>query len=207
MRQPGTKSMNANNYKAATGKIFYGVLGLSILSVLGGILSAIAAAAAVASIVNGGGGGSTWYLIVVPLLTVLCYVYYFLGLGDLYKEFEGDTAANIKKIRTAAILSIIGTLVSLIPLAGGIINAILQIIAAIMCLLAYGNLRNDNVFPGRDGMKTLYVAAILQIVAFVLCIIPLINIIGLILNIIAFIMIIVGWAKVKNAPVESAPAE
>ena len=189
-----------------SGKIFYGVLGMSILSVLGGILSTVAAAATVASIVNGGGGGSTWYLFVVPILTVVCYVYYFLGLGDLYKEFDGTTAANIKKIRTAAILAIIGTLVSMIPVAGGIINAILQVIAAIMCLLAYGELRVDNAFPGRDGMKTLYTAAILQIIAFVLCIIPLINIIGLIISIVAFIMIIVGWAKVKNAPVSDTPA-
>lgn len=200
MRQLGTKNMNANNYKAATGKIFYGVLCIAILSIIGGFISAIAVASALA-------GGSSWFIYLVPILTVLGYVYYFLGLGDLYKEFEGDTAASIKSIRTAVILNIVASLCSLIPIAGGIIAGILNLIAFIMCLLAYGKLRNDTNFPGRDGMKTLYTTAILQIIAAVLCIIPLINIIGAIIAIIAFIMFIVGWAKVKNANVEVAPAE
>lgn len=187
--------MNANNYKAATAKIFYGVLCITILSIIGGFISAIAVISALS-------GGSSWFIYLVPILTVLGYVYYFLGLGDLYKEFEGETSNNVKKIRTAAIISIVACLCSMIPIAGGIIGGILNIIAFIMCLMAYGSLRNDENFPGRDGMKTLYTTAILQIIAAVLCIIPLINIIGAIISIIAFIMFIVGWAKVKNAKVD-----
>ena len=81
----------------------------------------------------------------------------------------------------------------------------LNLIAFILCIMAYGRLRNDANFPGRDGMKTLYTTAILQIIAAVLSIIPLINIIGAILAIIAFIMFIVGWGKVKNANVDTVP--
>lgn len=189
--------MNTINYKTATTKIFYGVLGLSIFSVIGGFVSVAALAASIA-------GESAWYAFVVPILNVLCYVYYFLGLGDLYKEFVGDTSSNIKKIRTAAILSIIGTLLSMIPVAGSIIAAILGVIAAIFCIQAYGYLRNAGDFPGTSGAKTLYTATILQIIAAVLCIIPVINIVGAIMNIVVFIMIIVGWAKVKNAPLQIA---
>ena len=191
--------MNTNNYKTATSKIFYGVLGLSIFSIIGGFVSVAALAASLA-------GGSAWYAFVVPILTVLCYIYYFLGLGDLYKEFTGATSDNIKKVRTAAILSIIGTLFSMIPVAGGIIAAILGIIAAIMCIQAYGYLRNAGDFPGTAGAKTLYTATILQIIAAVLCIIPVINIVGAIMNIVVFVMIIVGWAKVKNAPIQEEAA-
>lgn len=198
MRQPGKNTMNANNYKAATAKIFYGVLCISILSIIGGFISAIAVLSAVS-------GGATWYIYVVPILTVVGYVYYFLGLGDLHKEFEGDTADNIKKIRTAAILNIVAALCSMIPVAGGIIGGIINLVAFIMCIMAYGRLRVDANFPGRDGMKTLYTTAILQIIAAVLSIIPLINIIGAILAIIAFIMFIVGWNKVKNANVDTVP--
>lgn len=190
--------MNANNYKAATTKIYYGVLCIAILSILGGFISAIAILSALS-------GGSSWYVYVVPILTILGYVYYFLGLGDLYKEFDGDTSNNIKKIRTAAILNIVAALCSMIPVAGGIIAGIINLIAFIMCLMAYGSLRNDANFPGRDGMKTLYTTAILQLIAAILSIIPLINIIGAILAIIAFIMFIVGWGKVKNANIDVAP--
>lgn len=190
--------MNANNYKAATAKIYYGVLCISILSIIGGFISAIAILSAVS-------GGSTWYVFVVPILTVIGYVYYFLGLGDLHKEFEGETSDNIKKIRTAVILNIVAALCSMIPVAGGIIGGILNLIAFILCIMAYGRLRNDANFPGRDGMKTLYTTAILQIIAAVLGIIPIINIIGAIIGIIAFIMFIVGWGKVKNANVDNVP--
>lgn len=191
--------MNANNYKAATAKIYYGVLCIAILSIIGGFISAIAVMSALS-------GGSSWYVYLVPILTVAGYVYYFLGLSDLYKEFDGETANNVKKIRTAVILNIVAALCSMIPVAGGIIGGILNIIAFILCLMAYGRLRNDQVFPGRDGMSTLYTTAILQIIAIVLSIIPIINIIGAILSIVAFIMFIVGWGKVKNAPVSDAPA-
>lgn len=190
--------MNANNYKAATAKIYYGVLCISILSIIGGFISAIGAVSAMT-------GGSSWYVYLVPILTVLGYVYYFLGLGDLHKEFEGETADNIKKIRTAVILNIVAALCSMIPVAGGIIGGILNLIAFILCIMAYGRLRNDANFPGRDGMKTLYTTAILQIIAAVLGIIPIINIIGAIIGIIAFIMFIVGWGKVKNANVDNVP--
>lgn len=198
MRQPGKNTMNANNYKAATAKIYYGVLCISILSIIGGFISAIAILSAVS-------GGSTWYVYVVPILTVIGYVYYFLGLGDLHKEFEGETSDNIKKIRTAVILNIVAALCSMIPVAGGIIGGILNLIAFILCIMAYGRLRNDANFPGRDGMKTLYTTAILQIIAAVLGIIPIINIIGIIIGVIAFIMFIVGWGKVKNANVDNVP--
>ncbi len=186
--------MNKNNYKTATSKIFYGVLGLSIFSIIGGFVSVIALAASVA-------GESAWYAFVVPIITVFCYIYYFLVLGALSKEFIGETSSNIKKIRTAAILSIIGTLCSMIPVAGGIIAAVFGIIAAILCIQAYGYLRNVGDFPGTSGAKTLYTATILQIIAAILCIIPVINIVGAIMNVIVFIMVIVGWAKVKNAPI------
>ena len=198
MRQPGKNTMNANNYKAATAKIYYGVLCISILSIIGGFISAIGAVSAVT-------GGSSWYVYLVPILTVVGYVYYFLGLGDLHREFEGETGDNIKKIRTAVILNIVAALCSMIPVAGGIIGGILNLIAFILCIMAYGRLRNDANFPGRDGMKTLYTTAILQIIAAVLGIIPIINIIGAIIGIIAFIMFIVGWGKVKNANVDNVP--
>ncbi|MBR5352598.1 MAG: hypothetical protein IK126_02715 [Bacteroidales bacterium] len=189
--------MNTNNYKTATTKIFYGVLGLSIFSVIGGFVSVAALAASIA-------GESAWYAFVVPILNVLCYVYYFIGLGDLYKEFSGPTYDNLKKVRTAAILSIVGTICTMIPVAGNIINGVLAIIAAILCIQAYGYLRNAGDFPGTAGAKTLYTATILQIIAAILCIIPLIGIVGAIMNIIVFVMIIVGWAKVKNAPINQA---
>lgn len=194
MRQQGTITMNANNYKSATAKIFYGVLGLSIFSIIGGFVSAAAFVASVA-------GETAWYATVVPILTVLFYVYYFIGLGALYKEFTGNTYNSLKKVRTAAILSMVGTLCSLIPAAGNIIDGILAIIAAILCIQAYGYLRNAGDFPGTAGAKTLYTATILEIIAAVLSIIPLIGIVGAILNVIVFIMVIVGWAKIKNAPI------
>lgn len=190
--------MNANHYRAASGRIFRGALGLSILAILGGLFSVVAAA------VPSVEGGMVWARIVVPILMVCCYVYFFLGLGDLCKEFEGVTATNIRRIRAAAIFSIMGILLFLIPVMGVILYVILLEVAAVISLVSYGGLRCDGSFPGCQGMKTLYAASVLQIIGCVFLLIPLINIIGHIINVVAFVGVIMGWLRVMNAPL---PAE
>lgn len=187
-------TMTIQEWKADASKIFYSVLASYVLSFFNGIIAAVA-------ILHTLSGGTPWYAIVFPLLVVAAFVFYFLGVSGMAKKLTGVDQQSFMKIRTAIILNIVATLCSLIPVAGSIIALILNIIAFIFLLQAYSALKASPTFPvkARSGASLLFIATILNLIGVILAIIPLIGIIGSLLNLVADILIIIGWYKVMSA--------
>lgn len=191
-------------YKSASTKVFYGVLAYSILGILSGILTSVAAAEIASALVFG--GSLPWWYFVMPILVAAGYVVYFIGLGGLVKVLEEADAVAMKKVRLAAILSIIGTICGLIPVAGGIIAGILGIIAIVFNFIGFVALKKSETFPGKKGANIIFIAMIISLCGAVLSIIPVINIVGMIANIVAFVMTIVGWYMIMKAEVPETTA-
>jgi hypothetical protein len=102
-------------------------------------------------------------------------------------------------VRTAFILAVVAVVLDCLPLPG-IIGGIVYLIAVILLLVGYNKLKNSSTFPGGKGASVLFVAMILIVVGWVLDFIPLIgDWLEALLTIIAYIMTLSGWNKIKNA--------
>jgi uncharacterized membrane protein len=192
-----------------TTAIFNGILLYSIAGVLHSILSPIESIVSgldtLSSFASDGGlPGADGFSIFIFLLSVGIiggYVMFLIGLGGFTKILEPHDSAAVGKIRTGVILGLAGEVIGFIPLIGWIIGGLLKIIAFFMMLTAYSALKNSQTFParGRTGAGRLYTSQILLIIGVVLGWIPLIGgIFKGILNLIAFIMVLSGWATIKN---------
>ena len=186
-------------YKSAATKVLCGVLGYSVFGILSGILSVVAAAEIAAAIVFG--GSLPWWYFVLPILIAAAYVVYFIGLNGLVKVLNDADAAAMKKVKVAAILSLVGAICGLIPVAGSIIAGILGIIAIVFNFIGFVALKKSETFPGKKGANIIFIAMIISLCGAVVSLIPVIGVIGLIANIVAFVMTIVGWYMIMKADV------
>ena len=194
--------INANVWKSSTSKVFNGVLLFSLYGIVGGIVAAIAA-------FSGSLGAALWVAVLAGLATILGYVLYIMGLGQFQSVLEPQDAAAVSKVKTAAILLIIGAgvsiILSLVPflgtVVGSIISGILNIIGCILCVMAFSTLKKSTTFPAsaRGGVSSLYTAYLLNLIGYILMITVILAIVTPILNLIAFILILIGWSNVKNA--------
>lgn len=204
----GIKHMTNAIYRAETGKIFWCIIANLVIGVVGGIAAAVAVLGGAAEIASGGEigggalGGAAALLIIIALASVAISVITLMAYARLQKDF-GETTVDgsaFGKLKIAAIIAIIGSVVGLIPVAGTIIALVCSIATFILYLIAFSALKNSTTFPGAAGAGTVFTAYILSLIGAVLSIIPIINIVGAILTLIGLIMLIVGWAKIKNAP-------
>ena len=134
-----------------------------------------------------------------------------MGLGELQGILQGEDASAIGKVKLAAILLIIGACVSvlfsIVPLlgtiVGSIISGILNIVGCILCVMAFAQLKKSTTFPATalSGVSKLYVAYLLNLIGYGLMLTVILAVVAPILNLVAFIMILIGWAGVKNAQV------
>ena len=70
-------------------------------------------------------------------------------------------------------------------------------------LMGYNALKKSETFPGKEGMKLLFIAMIVGIVGAVLAIIPAIGaILGGICFIVEFVLVLLGWKKVAEPVAE-----
>ncbi len=210
-------------YKNAVNKVFMAVLIVAILGVLTSIFSAFIATTAALdmtqAIVMGSSMPFTGLLtvLILPLLVIAASIYYVVCLGGLAKAVHENDVPAVKKLRTAIILSVISSIIGLciflVILSGsltaiatmgaviGIACAVLSIIAYIFTLIAYSKLKNSETFPGKDGAKLLFVAAIIALCCGVVGAIPFLGVVGGIGSIVAMVLNIVGWVKIKNSEV------
>jgi len=198
------------NWTASVKQIYTGVLLYSILGIVDSILSPILSladtASSILSFAGGGGYGGSGIFgtlsVLISLGIVAGYILYFLGLIKFQplQQSPIDNAA-IGKIKTAAILIAVGSLLSFIPVAGGFLDGILSFIGFIINIMAFSTLKSSATFPnkGKEGASKIFTAMILQIIAVCLGWIPIVNFISAILSIIAFILILSGWACIKNS--------
>jgi hypothetical protein len=201
------------NWSKATTVVFNGILLYSIAGVLHSIISPIASlisgAGAMASAMGGDGGAGTGGLTVFMYLLsagiIGGYVLFLIGLTGFAKILDGSDSAAVGKIRTGVILGLVAIVTGFIPLAGGIIGGIINIVAFIMMMIAYSALKKSQTFPqaARRGAGTLFTSQILLIIGAALGLIPFIGaIFDGILGIIAFIMVLVGWSTIRKAQPE-----
>ncbi len=189
---------NVQNWSQTTNNIFIAVLIFSIGSIAAGILSLLGSFSFVRVLV--------W---IVEIGVIAGYVLYILRLGDLRTMVEEKERAAIGQIRTAAILTIVTAILGLFSLSGWIAG-IINFAAFVIMLVGFNTLKKSTTMPekARSGFNQLFIAMLLNIIAVglmtILSWIPLVGIvmatIAGILGIIGFIMVITGWAAVKNSP-------
>lgn len=126
--------------------------------------------------------------------------FFFSNLNPWKALANENDAKSIGSIYTATILQIAAIIVGFIPFLG-IVGTILNIVAWILLLMAYNNLKVSTTFPAtaKDGANKLFLAMIIALVGAVLSIIPIIGIIGAIMAIVAFIMNLMGWSLIAKS--------
>ena len=188
-------------WKNATSKIFTGVLLFSLSGIAGGILAAILGfilkSLTLVSII----------VLIAGIASILGYVLYVLGLGNFKNILAGEDAAAISKVWLAAILALAGSVITvlttLIP-GIGIIGTIAAIAAYVLNLLGFMALKNSQTFPAlaKAGASKLFLAYILYLVGAISAfILP--SFISSIINLVALVMILIGWANIKNTTLEA----
>ena len=204
--------MNKTSWSVETKKIFNGILLFALAWIAYGIVEPIE------SIVSGvdmlgsfagesnvtGGTGTVLTIITYILLTGIGFGYVLTinGLGGFSKILDGADKKSVASLRTAFILALVAVVLDALPLIPGIIGDIVYIVAIVLMLVAYSALKGSSTFAGNAGASVLFVAMILIMVGWVLDFIPLIgDWIEGVLTIVAYILIPVGWNKIKNAVV------
>ena len=192
-----------------TQKIYKGVLLYSVAGVLYAILDPINSLSNAVGHLSSFADRGTFDMS-VSALDVICYlliagiiggyILFLQGLGGFTAILKGSDQIAMGRVRTGVILALIGSALGFIPFLGWI-GGILNIISFIMMMLGYSALKNSATFPeeSRKGASKLYTAMILSIIGAVLGFIPVAGgFIEMVFDIIAFFMILSGWASIKN---------
>ncbi|MCL2683180.1 MAG: hypothetical protein FWE63_06855 [Bacteroidales bacterium] len=210
--------MNTEKWSVSTQTIFNGVLIFAICGVLRPIFDFVRSVVSMGNTLSSIAGGSQmsgteWFLKITVTLLLIGIIYgyymYMKGLQDFSTILEPADSQAILKVRTAAMLILIGfgiaLLFSWIPFAGWFgrwVAFFFYIIAYIFMIMGFSSLKSSSTFNhiAKKGAEMLFVAAILLLVAVVVNIIPFIGgILNIIVSIVAYIMVFIGWAKIKSA--------
>lgn len=193
-----------------TAKIYQGVLFYTIAKLLYGLFDSINdLVSGVGNLMSLAERGTFdmsigfWDVVCWLCLAGLIYGYYlFLTNLSVFRTIVSpEDSKAVGNIRTAVILGIVAAALYFIPLLGWV-GWILDIISIVLMLMGYSALKNSLTFPAKakEGASKLFTAMILNIVAAILSWIPLVGwIFALVLNIVAFFMILSGWAAIKNS--------
>ncbi|MDR0756795.1 MAG: hypothetical protein LBF85_03005 [Tannerella sp.] len=203
-------------WSKATAMIFNGILLYSIAGILHSIvdpIESIMSAANTFSPFAGGGNvpgadGLSNFLLLLTAAIIGGYVMYMLGLGRFAEILDAGDSAAVRKIRTGVILGMVGEVMTQFPLVGWLIGGIINIVAFILMMTGYSALKSSPTFPAaaRSGAGKLFASQILLIIGTLLGWIPFIGgVFEGILDLVAFILLLVGWAAIKNTRPE-APA-
>ena len=148
------------------------------------------------------------FFAIIPLckwLSEMCYmasmigfVAFYMRLKDLTVLADSADADALKKLSLGILLYVASVLLSKIPVAGIILDAIASIIAFLFMFLAYSAIKKSTTFPNAEGAKLLTTALILGMVGALLSVIPIVGIVGKILLIVEFVLIIMGWKKIAT---------
>jgi hypothetical protein len=203
--------MNKTTWSVETKKIFNGILLFSLAWIAYGIvnpieslLSGVDTLASFAGTSGTGGAGALLSVITYILLASIGvgYILTIIGLGKFRTILDAANGKAIGSVRTAFILALIAVVLDALPLIPGIVGDIVYLIAIILMLTGYGKLKGSSTFAGERGASTLFVAMILILVGWVLDFIPFAgDLMEGLLTIIAYILTLVGWSKIKNVVV------
>jgi hypothetical protein len=177
-----------------TKKVFNGILLFVLSGIVYNILSPIESLLGMTDV------GDTLSIICKLLLVgiIAGYVLTLLGLSNFATILEDADGAAIRKVRLAFILVLISTGLEFVPLLG-IVCTVLYIVAYIIMLQGYSALKKSPTFPATKAASTLFTAMILLLIGVILDFIPLVgDFLEGVLSIIAYVMMFLGWSKIKN---------
>lgn len=133
------------------------------------------------------------------LLEIFGYILYLGGLKRFASLLPGGDAASVMKVRTGAILTVIGVVVGHVPVLGWLPKLVLVIVGFVKMLGGYKRLSYSSTFPATHGASTLHSALIVQLIGVLLGLLPVVGgVIESIADIIVFFMVISGWLTIKN---------
>ncbi|GEM_PF-528148 len=192
-------------WKQSTAYIFWGVLAYEVLGIVSGIVASVESASNLMSLLRGGGGSPSIGTILCSIGVIAGYVFFFLGIMKFSGAVDEKDVPYINKIKKAVICALCGAAFGMIPAFGAIIGWIFNLVAQILFLIAYNNLRKSTTFPSLEGAQKLFVASVLSLVGACLSFIPAVN---PILSFISMIFMLIGWNKIRTAelPADAAPA-
>ncbi|MDR2125233.1 MAG: hypothetical protein LBP63_00195 [Prevotellaceae bacterium] len=201
---------SSTSWLEITKTIFLGVLLYSIANVLYAIIGPINSLASfgssIANAVGRGGGSIGGIAAFFNILTYLLligivggYVLFVLGLTNFSKILEAPDGKSVESVRNGAIVMLAGAIIKV--LIWSLLGSIVYIVGFILMTLGYSNLKNSQTFPqeARNGASKLFTAMLLSLAGAILGFIPLAGgFINAVLSIIAFFLILSGWATIKN---------
>lgn len=202
------------SWKQTTADLYKAVMIFTVAGIASSIFTFILAITATASVLAAFSTGEVsmsglglWSILNIAAAVVMVYGYWlFIRSLDLFKGMvDPNDAPRIGSIRTATILSLVGVVLACIPFLG-IVGGIVNLVAWILLLIAYANLKDSVTFPAgaRKGASNIFVAMILGVIGWIVGWIPIVgSVIALILSIVAFFMILAGWKAIADS---EAPA-
>lgn len=197
---------NNSNWASVTGNLYKGVLIQVLCNIAVAIFAFIGGLSAFGDLANGDFAGAvTWgfwdYMeLAASIGAIYGFWMFFSNLNPWKRLADPADAKAISSIYIATLLQIIAIIFSFIPFVG-IVGTILSIVAWVMLLLAYSNLKNSATFPemARAGAGKIFTAMILNLVGLVICWIPIIGFISVILSIFALVFTLNGWKLISKA--------
>lgn len=195
--------MSNSSWSTVTGNLYKGILiqvCCNIAAVIFGWLASANDAAGLFSMQAPSWGFWDFLELAANIGAIYGFWVFFANLKPWKALANENDAKPIGSIYTATMLQIVAIVIGFIPLIG-FFGIILNIVAWILLLMAYNNLKVSTTFPAtaKDGANKLFLAMIISLVGAILSIIPLIGIIGDILAIAAFFMNLQGWSLIAKS--------
>ena len=144
-----------------------------------------------------------WLVNVCNICVAAGFIAFFIRLKDMQMLVDPADAPAAKYLCNGVLIHILSLMLKFFPAVGWILAPIAVIVSCVFMLLGYNALKKSATFPGKDGMKLLFIAMIIGIVGGVFGLIPLIgSVIAGICYIVEFVLVLLGWKKVAEPVTE-----
>jgi hypothetical protein len=201
---------DSTKWTDTTKKIYNGVLLYSLVGLFYPFFKAInsvtSSTSNLMSLVGGGdevddiSDGAQAFVYILLAAIIFGYILYITGLGSFAQMLEEPEKSSVGKVRSGAIVMIVATLAEMFIWSW--IASIIYLVGFIIMMVGFSGMKKSGTFPRQaiSGASTLFTSMILLIIGFIVGLIPFVGgFVEGILCLIAFIMNISGWAKIKNA--------
>lgn len=197
------ENQQINSWSTTTANLYKAVQLFTWCAIANAVIDCIGGLSDAASLLSGEVGFGFWDVLGILATVGVVYGYWlFLKSLDIFKGLVNlADAPAVGKIRLSTILTIVGSIVAVIPLIG-IAGDITVFIGWIILFMAYSTLKGSTTFPATavKGMQKLYTAMVLCLIGWVVDFIPLVgDFVELILTVIAFFMTLKGWKIISTS--------
>lgn len=200
--------MDIRIWNKETKQAFVGTLLYSLLGVLASLIKPIVSVGKMARSLSdmtgetySGGTGASVFMTILELGIIAGYVIFFLAIKDLRNNTEGEEQRGFKRIYQSIIFDVIAAVSGIFHLK--ILGGIFALVACFLLISAYSTLKSSRVISdmstsAASGFSLLFASEILILIGILIGWIPIIRIIGGILQAIAWLLVLFGWRKVAR---------